>query len=125
MPIVKVAPEQTALMAQCRQQEIERDFPQLMPENYASEEEYRQALLTSYEGLRSEEYKLIVQNECTKIYNLAMDARAADTPAQSSLPARENQNAGQTSRSSDSPERNNVRTIPLSQLLKTLNSRNN
>lgn len=76
-PIVKISAEQTAEMAQCRWQEVERDFPDIKKEDFTSEEEYRKALLKTYEGLRAKEYEFTVQNECTKVYNLARDAKAA------------------------------------------------
>ena len=76
-PIVKISAEQTAEMAQCRRQEVERDFPDIKKEDFTSEEEYRKALLKTYEGLRAKEYEFTVQNECTKVYNLARDAKTA------------------------------------------------
>ena len=44
-------------------------------ENYQSEEEYRNALIKTYNQLRNTEYNHIVLNECTKVYNIARDAR--------------------------------------------------
>lgn len=44
-------------------------------ENYQSEEEYRNALIQTYNQLRNTEYNNIVLNECTKVYNVASDAK--------------------------------------------------
>ena len=44
-------------------------------ENYQSEEEYRNALIQTYNQLRNTEYNHIVLNECTKVYNIARDAK--------------------------------------------------
>ena len=43
------------------------------PSDYESEQAYMDAMLKDYEMLRRKEYEYMVLNECTKVYNLAMD----------------------------------------------------
>ncbi|MBP3687707.1 MAG: hypothetical protein J6J35_05010 [Alphaproteobacteria bacterium] len=76
MPITRINKKNIENMTDVRQAEIISLSPELKQEDFASEAEYREALLKNYQALRQKEYELTVQNECMKVYNLAKDGRA-------------------------------------------------
>lgn len=76
MPAVNISQEDIENMTNIRKAEILAHSPELKQEDFASEAEYREALLKNYQTLRQEEYQLTVRNECMKVYNLAKDGRS-------------------------------------------------
>ena len=74
MPITVNETEQ---MRDYRLEALDETYPMPKRESYASDDEYRQALLNTYRGLRQEEYQYTVLNECTKTYNLVRDGNNA------------------------------------------------
>lgn len=62
-------------MAQHRLYEVESITQKIKPENFATEEEYRTALLDGYQKLREKEYETTVKDECLKVYNINLDGK--------------------------------------------------
>lgn len=62
-------------MAQHRLYDVESVTQKIKPENFATEEEYRGALLDAYQKLRQIEYETTVKNECLKVYNINLDGK--------------------------------------------------
>lgn len=59
--------------AQKRHQELTADYPELKKENYASEEEYKQALINQYGKLKQQRYEYTCYNEGAKAYNFTRE----------------------------------------------------
>lgn len=76
--ITKIDKKDIENMQAIRQSEITLAAPHIERQDFASDAEYREALLKNYQALRQKEYELTVQNECLKVYNLAEDAAAKD-----------------------------------------------
>ncbi len=55
-----------------RRQELADNFPQLNPEDFASDEVYREALLKQYQAMRQEEYRYVCLNEGIKAYDVSL-----------------------------------------------------
>jgi len=79
--VTQIAPaisvEKIEQMAVYRKDELITHNKELKAEDFASEAEYREALISQYENLRREEYRYTVQNEALKAYNLTCDGRNA------------------------------------------------
>lgn len=59
--------------AQHRKNELDAEFPTLQQKDFASETEYKQALITQYGNLRNQHYEYVCYNEGVKAYYLARD----------------------------------------------------
>lgn len=61
-------------VANLRHEEMNMTFPTISRENFASEEEYRNALETQYRAMREKEFSYVVSDEATKAYMVATQA---------------------------------------------------
>ncbi len=57
-----------------RKTELDILYPELKREDFASDAEYRQALVAQYKAMRQKEYGYVVQNEAMKAYTVFSDA---------------------------------------------------
>lgn len=80
-----ITPAQTQQMCEYRREALDDTCAMPNRSNYATDAEYRQALLDTYQALRQTEYEYTVLNECTKTYNFIRDARACHYTENSGL----------------------------------------
>ncbi len=59
-------------VADRRRRELDDNFPQLNPNEFASEEAYRKALLEQYQAMRQQEYQYVCLNEGLKAYDVSV-----------------------------------------------------
>ena len=74
MPTPQLDRQSAEEMAGLRTFELNQDIPQPQRGNFTSDEEYREALMSTYQALRMQQYEYTVLDEATKLYNLQREA---------------------------------------------------